>query len=396
MAYITRFKTVNDKRKRVKYLEDKEEQLSIFQEDVTIDDLVAHQEVVTDYVVKSVDPSTKLTQEISVAGLRDLISSGKVSCPNLYENIGYINADSPYYQKQITEEDYNIFTIPKKSGGYRTIKEPLPELKELLRRHKFFLEDMLRVLPHDSAHAYTRNRSVQTALKVHQHNESKWFLKLDLANFFDNCNPEFVKKQLRNLHPFATWSEEDFNTYMILLNIAFLDNGLPQGTPLSPVLTNLIMTEFDVWMTNYAYKHALRYTRYADDLIISSKYNFDFREVEDEIKNYFTENEYPFNIKEQKTRYGSSNGSNWNLGLMLNKDNDITIGYREHRNLKREMYYYDKNRFNANKYPINICYELHGKFEWLRNVQPEAYDGLMNWFKNKYGYDFIKDLRSRI
>ena len=73
------------------------------------------------------------------------------------------------------------------------------------------------------------------------------------------------------------------------------------------------------------------YTRYADDFQISSKYSFSFMEIQNVIVSILKEFDAPFTIKSEKTRYGSSAGQNWNLGLMLNKDNKITVGYKKKR-----------------------------------------------------------------
>ena len=59
------------------------------------------------------------------------------------------------------------------------------------------------------------------------------------------------------------------------------------------------------------------YTRYADDILISKTIEFDWQEVVRQVQIILPPG---LNIKSNKTRYGSSNGSNWNLGLMYNKD----------------------------------------------------------------------------
>lgn len=398
MVLITRYRTKSETKKEiVQALQKSEKQLdfNFFREPVKLEDykttLVQVEESETRQVT---DFNQTITQELTHQGLVDLMSTRKV--PKLNESIAYLRTENPLYEEEDLHSQYSIFKIRKSSGGFRTIKAPNPMLKELQRQHKFYLEDVLSVLPHNAAYAYIKGRSVKNAIEVHQENESKWFLKLDLKNFFDNCTKEFVLSQLRNLHPFALWTEEEFNTYAELLNIAFLDNGLPQGTPLSPTLTNLIMVEFDKWMTDYAYNHALRYTRYADDLLISSKYNFDFKIVQDDIVKFFNEKGYPFNINLDKTRYGSSSGSNWNLGLMLNKENDITIGHKNHKNIKREIFFFMKNAYNEDKYSYDKLLKMQGNLEWLRANEPETHEQLITWYKRKHNFDVYKLLTERI
>lgn len=55
----------------------------------------------------------------------------------------------------------------------------------------------------------------------------------------------------------------------------------------------------------------------------------------------------PFTIKTAKTRYGSSAGSNWNLGVMLNKDNNITIGHKKKRQFQAMLSSYVLDKQNG-------------------------------------------------
>jgi single-stranded DNA-binding protein len=52
----------------------------------------------------------------------------------------------------------------------------------------------------------------------------------------------------------------------------------------------------------------------------------------------------PFSINPEKTRYGSAAERNWNLGLMLNNDNQITIGHKRKKEFKAMLDNYIRNR----------------------------------------------------
>jgi len=70
------------------------------------------------------------------------------------------------------------------------------------------------------------------------------------------------------------------------------------------------------------------YTRYADDLLISGRQGFSADEAQNVVGEVLAYFHAPFAVKPEKTRYGSRSGSNWNLGVVLNKDKEITIGWR--------------------------------------------------------------------
>ena len=83
---------------------------------------------------------------------------------------------------------YYSFLIPKKTGGTRRIDAPNPELMDALRSLKTLFETSFgaKVLYHTSAFAYIEGRSTIDAVKRHQANESRWYAKFDLSNFFGN------------------------------------------------------------------------------------------------------------------------------------------------------------------------------------------------------------------
>ena len=90
------------------------------------------------------------------------------------------------------EEEYTTFRIPKKTHGFREINAPNPELKKDLKQISTLLSGLLQMHCHDSAWAYTPGRDVVHAMKEHTANESKWYLKIDLHDFFGSCNKEFI------------------------------------------------------------------------------------------------------------------------------------------------------------------------------------------------------------
>lgn len=248
------------------------------------------------------------------------------------------NEINKFYSLGVHPEDsYEQFFIPKKAGGSREINAPSDELTIAHRNILHYLGNM-QVLTHDAAFAYTKHRSTVDALKRHQMNKSQWFLKLDLKNFFPNCTEGLLKNTLTSIYPFNFMDTQVLDH---IIGVSMLNGGLPQGSPLSPLLSNLVMVPFDYHVTkelwDYKKQHFV-YTRYADDIIISSKYSFSFTDVVDEVTRLLNQFLPGHSINEKKTHYGSRSGRNWNLGLMLNKDNNITIGHKKKQNIRAMLH----------------------------------------------------------
>ena len=298
---------------------------------------------------------------------------------------------------------YHTFYIPKKSGGLRKIDAPNPELMDTLRKLKTIFEDDFNVLYHTSAFAYVRKRSTVDAVKRHQYNESKWFGKYDLSNFFGSTSPEFVEKMFSMIFPFSEVMKnpEGKEQLTTALSLAFLDGGLPQGTPISPIITNLMMIPIDFTLSKKLRqfeKQKFIYTRYADDFLISSRYDFDFKKIENLIVDTLRSFNAPFSIKSSKTRYGSSSGSNWNLGVMLNRENKLTIGYKKKRQFQAMLASYVMDKQNGVNWDLNDVQVLEGYRNYYRMIEGDTIDKIVEHIGKKFKVNIVRmikdDLRS--
>ena len=325
-----------------------------------------------------------------------------VNIDSLILKLAKFNEDTEELRTHIPRSDlYRSFKIPKRSGGLRKIDAPNDDLMNALRRLKLIFEDDFGALYHTSAFAYVRKRCTVDAVKKHQANESHWFGKYDLSNFFGSTTKEFVLKMLSMIFPFSEVMKNQLGKTELekAIDLAFLNGGLPQGTPLSPTLTNIIMIPIDYKLSNglrdFNKQHFI-YTRYADDFLISSKYDFDFKAVEKYIIDTLNEFEAPFAINSSKTRYGSSAGANWNLGVMLNSQNQITVGHKKKKQFQAMLASYVMDRQNGNFWDVSDIQAMDGYRNYYRSVEGEAIDRLINHIGEKFHVNIVAMMRQDI
>lgn len=327
----------------------------------------------------------------------------KLNVAGLITKLAQFNESTEELRNKPRKTLYREFHIPKKSGGLRKIDAPEPELMDALRRLKTIFEEDFHVLYHTSAFAYVKKRSTIDAVKRHQSNESRWFGKYDLSNFFGSTTLDFVIKMFSMIYPFSEVVKESVGIEELrtALELAFLDGGLPQGTPISPLITNVMMIPVDYKLANglREYNHQrFVYTRYADDFLISSKYTFSFRDIENYIINTLKEFDAPFTIKSQKTRYGSSAGSNWNLGVMLNKDNEITIGHKRKRQFQAMLASYVMDKQHGTDWDRSDIQAMEGYRNYYRMVEGESIDKVVEHIGKKFNVNIVQlikdDLRA--
>lgn len=298
---------------------------------------------------------------------------------------------------------YETFYIPKSSGGLRRIDAPVETLKEALRELKTLLETKIAppeyAMHHTSAFAYVKGRCTVDAVKKHQFNESWWFLKIDFSNFFGNTTPDFLMRMFSMIFPFCeiTKSTRGKRALAKALDLCFLNGGLPQGTPISPMLTNLMMIPIDHRLANCLRDFKGQryiYTRYADDILVSSRCTFDQTQIIDFVRRTLAEFRAPFTLKDEKTRYGSRNGSNWNLGVMLNKENKITIGSKNKSRFRAMISNYINDRKRGVPWELHDVQVLRGLYEYYRSIEKQYIDGVIRFNNEKYDVDVMKMMKA--
>lgn len=164
---------------------------------------------------------------------------------------------------------YETFEIAKKSGGIRTIKAPAPRLKKLQSHLSHFLYQCLDEIEKSRnvkpiSFGFRKRRSI--AENASRHKRHRWVLNLDLENFFSSFNfgrvrGYFLKERAFALHPEVATT---------IAQIACDGEALPQGSPCSPVISELIAQILDVRLVRLAKKYGVTYSRYADDITFST------------------------------------------------------------------------------------------------------------------------------
>ena len=294
---------------------------------------------------------------------------------------------------------YNTFYIPKKSGGLRRIDAPNDALMTALRTLKQIFEQDFGAMYHTSAFAYVKGRSTVDAVKRHQSNNSKWFAKYDISDFFGSTTPDFVISMLSKIFPFSEvlMYKSGEEQLRLALDLAFLNGGLPQGTPISPLITNLMMIPIDFELCNTLKnfdKHSFVYTRYADDFLVSCRYDFDYKKVESLIKETLQKFGAPFQMKPQKTRYGSSAGSNWNLGVMLNKNNQITVGHKKKRAFQVMLHNYICDKRNGVDWELHDIQTMNGYYSYYKMIEGETIDRIVEHVNAKLGANVLDMIKA--
>ncbi|HWM54982.1 MAG TPA: reverse transcriptase domain-containing protein [Solirubrobacterales bacterium] len=156
---------------------------------------------------------------------------------------------------------YRRFAVVKKDGSPRDIEAPIAPIKRIQRSIASAFTDAYRAPAH--VHGFTPNRSPVTNAAIHI--DQRWLFAIDLEDFF----PSIAAARVRGL--FLSWPFEYPEAVANLLTrICCFRDGLPQGAPTSPIVSNYICRGMDRDLAKLAMSHRCYYTRYADDLVFST------------------------------------------------------------------------------------------------------------------------------
>ena len=244
-------------------------------------------------------------------------------------------------------ELYTKFEIPKRSGGTREIYAPYSHLKLIQKRLATILlacneelkEQYQSKSPNKNfefkgvSHGFMPGHSIMTNGQAHI--TRRFVFNADLCDFFGSINFGRVRGFFLKDKNFSL--NEKVAT--IFAQIACHENKLPQGSPCSPVISNLLGHILDIALINLARKNKCTYTRYADDLTFSTNKHIFPKEIAiptEEDKNiWFPGKELTrivqrngFDFNPQKTRMQYKDSRQEVTGLAVNRKVNVPASYR--------------------------------------------------------------------
>ena len=300
-----------------------------------------------------------------------------------------------YHRDVITFDNYYRFEIPKKSGGTRHIAAPKTQLKAAQRQ---VLEQILQKAEvSDLSHGFLKARSILTSAKTH-HTSPDLLINIDLENFF----PTITFERVRGLYQSFGYSGYIASLLAMLCTycermpleikgetkyIKISERVLPQGSPASPMITNIICRNMDKRIDGLCKKLGLTYTRYADDMSFSYMGDTENLAIGSFLNsiNKIIESE-GFHMKKEKTHILRKNNRQYITGIVINNE-EIGVPKKWVKILKASIHNAEKLKDSGGSVSNKTIYEISGKIAWLKSVNAKRYEKII-----RQGTEFIKSL----
>lgn len=159
--------------------------------------------------------------------------------------------------------------ISKSGGGERGLGIPNVIDRVVQEAVRQVLEPLYEPTFHKSSHGFRPGKSCHTAIveaKEHLGEGFEWVVDLDLEKFFDRVHHQRLMSQLEQ----RVSDRRVLKLIYAMLKVSVVmpdgvcvntDEGVPQGGPLSPLLSNIVLDELDQELEERGH----RFVRYADD-----------------------------------------------------------------------------------------------------------------------------------
>jgi RNA-directed DNA polymerase len=315
-----------------------------------------------------------------------------------------------YANPMLCKKRYQSFTIKKKSGADRTIHAPVKGLKSILRSLNFVLQCIYE--PHEATTGFVLGKSIVD--NAQKHVGHHYVLNMDLKDFFHTFDRNRVKMGFM-YEPFNLNGEKEPLAFLLasLCTHSFEIDGevrtvLPQGSPTSPTLTNILCKKLDRRLNGLAKRFGATYTRYADDITFSSLHNIYADETFNKELKRLIEDDQKLVINPKKTRLQKRGYRQEATGLIVNDKVNVRrryikqirmwlfywekYGYEKAEQIFKRDYITDKGHVkNINNHLVNV---IDGKLEFLKmvkSVEDGTYKELNKRFMKLIG---IKDQKN--
>ena len=281
-----------------------------------------------------------------------------------------------------TTKEYKSFYINK-----RLILNPSSKLKKYLRFLNNFVFEFADINT-DVVFSYRKGKNAFFAVEKHAQNQ--YFFQTDIKNLFNHITSLDVKKILENnLNNTPISDIIDYQSQ--LLKLITVNNNLPVGFSTSPAISNTCLYNFDLALEEYCLKNEIIYTRYSDDLILSSNNKAALNDVHniisEQLQLLFSDK---IQINPKKTKYTHKGNKIKLLGMVILPSGKITIDKQRKQQLEVLLHFYinDKDKFsdylntNYNGNP----YSISGQLNYINTID-KLY---LNKLRKKYG-NFVID-----
>ena len=347
-------------------------------------------------MLKTIDPDTRFKIKenfINCSSVKDfhtlINETGILIFGNTYVPISYKSFVYHSYHSNNSHR-YSSFEILKRNGKKRRIHKPTGTLNAILKIFNVILQCTYPC--HNSAFGFVPDRSIVNNASLHV--DRKFVYNIDLVDFFYSFNQNQIKLLFIG-KPYGFFQTKESLAFFLSILLTHRDSSirefafLPQGSPASPYVTNMLCVRMDRRLSALAKRYNAKYTRYADDITFSGDVDFIHHEEFNAELFRIVENEN-LAINSSKTRLFHKAQRQVVTGLTVNKKVNVArVAIKDLR-----VYVHFANKYGLEKSMLNYKSNLNRN---IKNIDHyvEVINGKFQYFSMVNNTDSLKKLRKK-
>jgi len=259
-------------------------------------------------------------------------------------------------------QNLNFYYRKNRPKDGRITYSVLEPLKMIQKKIKKKLLGKINYPPY--LHGYIKSRSAKTNAQAHIN--KKILINEDIEKFFDNCNSDLVFSIWVHVFKFSSEVAD------LLTHLTTFDNKLPQGTKTSPSLSNLAFWKHEQKLASKLTDSGLTYTRYADDITVSTSKILTSLEIEDIISQIFNlMRKNGFKPNRNKHKISRPSGKMLVNGQVVNSKR-VTQKKGYSLKVRAEIHNFNKNwSVLTDMKRKDVCETIKGKIGYISNYNPQ-------------------------
>jgi len=302
--------------------------------------------------------------------------------------------DAMYHNKQNFEDfvagdiKHHISKTEFIDESGKTRRMVVPD-KVLRKYHSFLNLFVFTRLPVDQEVVFSYRKGTNVAAAVRKHSANKHFYQADFSNFFGSISSDIVRQSI--LRGEEQLPVDDIHEYLDrIVELVTVDGKLPVGFSTSPVISNTALFAFDKALAVYCQKRQLVYTRYSDDLTISSNEKEPLLEMDHTISEILSECGYPeLTLNEAKTKISSKGRKVKILGIVVLPNGQISLDAKIKNRIETLLHLYVNNQPGLSDVTKSDLEDGFAKLSGLLNYANTVDQSYLDKLRRKYGVTVV-------
>ncbi|MFM0528170.1 reverse transcriptase domain-containing protein [Paraburkholderia strydomiana] len=284
------------------------------------------------------------------------------------------------------ERHFSRKPIVDESGKHRNVVIP----DRVLRKYHSFLNLFIfNRLPIKDDVVFSYRKGTNVAAAVRKHSGSRHFYQTDFLNFFGSITADMVRHsilQAEDLLPVA-----HIGDYLNrILDLVIVDNSLPMGFSTSPVISNAVLLSFDEKFTSYCNDRQLVYTRYSDDITVSSNEKGPLLELDGVIEGLLIDCGYSLmKINRAKSKISSKGRKVKILGLVVLPNGQISLDAKVKNRIETLLHLYVNDQPALSRVIENDSDDGFATLSGLLNYANTVDKTYLDKLRRKYGVTVV-------